>query len=345
MTRVNAYASWPHYIDHLAPIWNELSEEEKGQFLVPSKGLQAHAESVGVKADMVRQNGTIAPSWASREPVMVAGYVDLRKQHRRPVALVEHGAGQTYIRDDGTIHGGYSGGRNRSKAGLFICPSTTVADRNHKTYPNATSVAVGCPRLDDLLAARQTRHDDTGLNIGISFHWDCAIVPESGSAFGEFKEQIEEFVSWARLCGFNILGHGHPKAWPFLYGWWSDMGVTPVKEWSEVAAVADVYIIDNSSTMFEAAALDIPVVVLESGKWRKGVDHGLRFWEHANIGPTVLAGDSLSDAVEESYSSYWKKKRAEVSSQVYEILPSLSRLSSITAATAVRQWVRDLDKE
>jgi hypothetical protein len=262
---------------------------------------------------------------------------------KRPVVFVEHGAGQTYVREDGSIHGGYSGGRNRNKVGLFICPNRDVAQRNLSAYPNSSVAIVGSPRLDDLFVSRRYRakHQKRPESIGISFHWDCQITPESGSAFGEFAEQIKHFVHYARVCGMDAIGHGHPKAWNYLSAYWYDQKVEPVKDWQEVVGLIDALFIDNSSIMFEAAALDIPMVLMESDKWRRNVNHGMRFWDYADLGPVVRPGDSLADAFEEAFDDRYAERRRTVAREVYAIQPGLDFLASRSAALSILEWVEE----
>ena len=132
---IDAYASQSHYHDHIWPIWEQL--DDVGRFIVHRslENLRAH--------DLV---GAAPPP--DRTPIIVAGTSDLMKVARRPVVFVEHGAGQTYT----TAHPGYAGGPGRGRVGLFLCPNETVADKNKKTYPKASSVVVGSPRVEWLLS-------------------------------------------------------------------------------------------------------------------------------------------------------------------------------------------------
>ena len=58
-------------------------------------------------------------------------------------------------------------------------------------------------------------------------------------------------------------------------------------DFADVCRRADVYITDNSSTLFEFAATGRPVVVLNAPEFRRNVNHGLRFWEAATVGVQV----------------------------------------------------------
>jgi hypothetical protein len=336
--KLNAYAAWPHYIDHIAPIWQELDGDVKGEFVVPSPPLLKKLESKGIEGTLTRHKGKLPRSMTNKEPVLVAGYADLRKQTDRPIAFLEHGAGQTYVLDDGTIHGGYSGGANRGNVDLFLCPNETVAQRNLQAYPEAQAAAIGCPKLDDLLAVKKAGKPSEAT-VAISFHWDCRVVQESGSAFTHFATQILDFAKWCQVCGIDVIGHAHPRAWKTLKGWWEQNFIEAVQEWEEVVKRADVLIIDNSSIMYEASALGMGVVVLESPSWRRNVNHGLRFWEFAGVGPAVRPNQSLVDAYNATRCNSWEKERKRIVGEVYAVAPSDARLSSKRAASVLTSWV------
>jgi hypothetical protein len=63
---------------------------------------------------------------------------------------------------------------------------------------------------------------------------------------------------------------------------------------------ADVYLNDSSSTLYEFAATGRPVVVLNAPWYRPDIDHGLRFWEHADVGVQVGNPYALLEAVHEA---------------------------------------------
>ena len=269
MTRVDFVARERHFVDHLAPVWHALPDP--GPFWVPV-GLAGHAADLGVDVELLR-----TPKPGGRQPgrtIAVASYGDLKRAgHGRRVIYFEHGCGLTYQRPDGP-HGSYAGGPGRDAVALFICPNELAAAANRAAYPDVPTVVTGSPKLDALAAIPRPSNDDPV--VAVSFHWDCQIVPETRSAAGTYLPALHGLAR-----RYTVLGHAHPRAWADLRGRYRKIdGVTPVRDFADVVARADLYVCDNSSTIYEWAALDRPVVVLNSPHYRRDVRHGLRFWDH-----------------------------------------------------------------
>lgn len=275
---IDAWASWPHYRDHIQPIWDALPV--KGTFWQPPQ------RPVG--------DG----------PIIVASHHDLRRVKPRPAIFVEHGAGQTYV--DNRAPGGYAGGPDRGHVALFICPTEQVADLNARAYPQAETVQSGSARVEWLRRA-------VGSSPGVSqpprrpaasFHWDCKVSPEARTAWPHYRDR--DYTGW--------IGHGHPRIWSRLSRWWPTVGAEPVEDFVEVLSGASVYCVDNSSTLYEAAAVGVPVVILNAPWYRRDVWHGLRFWEHLP-GPMVDTPDRLERAIEEA--PEWYEDRRITSEAIY----------------------------
>lgn len=260
------YAGLEHYAEHMWPIWEALPHEVRGVSLAPRPG---------------QWWGTWPPPELPPGPVMVAGFSDAvgGAMRGRDLIYVEHGAGQSYDGDELGAHAaGLSGTTERGLAGvrLFLCPNETVAARWRAVHP-APAVVVGSPKLDRWLpVSRETVRPA----VAVTFHWDCTLIPETRSAWREYDHVLPELAAWSRANDVQLLGHGHPRLWSAIERRWRDLEVEPVEHLADVLDRATVLVADNTSAMFEAASLDIPIVVLNRSDYRRDVEHGLRFWSH-----------------------------------------------------------------
>lgn len=302
---VDALATQRHYGDHIRPIWEEL------------------------------QRLGVAGEWHDRppkhdRPIIVASSTDLQRVEV-PAVFVEHGAGQTYL--DARHPEGYAGGPKRGRVVLFICPSERVAEKNRKAYPKARSVVVGSPRLEWLRRARGRFSLDSPppspLAPAISFHWNCRTSPEARWAWPHYQT----LTDW--LEPDSIIGHGHPRSWPQLRRWWQAVGVETVDEFADVTLRASLYVVDNSSTMYEAAALGIPVVALNAPWYRRDVHHGLRFWDLIP-GPQVDHPSELPAAIAEA--PEWADKRDKISELVYSPSDGAARRAAEAIIETLDLW-------
>lgn len=321
------YASEPHYAEHLLPVWFALPEAERGEFFGP----QRIGELLASEGIHPRQS---APSFAPT-PVVVAGWKDIVRCPQRPVALLEHGAGQTYLDID---EPSYAGGRDRDRVSLFLCPSEWVAEKNRVRYPEATAVAVGCPKLDRW-AGSQVLGEPEVPTIGVSFHWNCRLIPETRWAFPAFSDQLIELAKDPR---YRVIGHGHPRDWGYLRDFYEKNGIEAVADFDEVIARASVYVVDNSSTLYEATVADIPTVVLNAPWYRKDVNHGLRFWD-VIPGLQCEASDDLREVVDAAYSTRDASRflRQAVSEAVYVY----QGVAAPAAAGALRTYLKGSEGE
>jgi hypothetical protein len=271
VARVDLVAGASHFLDHLAPVWHALPDRARGRFLVPDPpamgstvDLVARAASLGITAEVgldVLDRLTLVASAGDLRRVRDAG--------RAHVALLEHGIGQSYPGSIDWAHrSSYPGGRGRD-ADLFLHPNETSAARDRAAYPDARVEVVGCPKLDTLPA----REPGPGPVIAVAFHWDGS-MPEVRWAWPRFRHAVVRLAS-----RYTVIGHGHPRAMADLAPWYRRAGIEVVADFRDVCRRADLLVFDNSSVGFEFAATGRPVVVLEPYHYRRGVDHGLRFWD------------------------------------------------------------------
>lgn len=219
---------------------------------------------------------------------LVASYADHVAARRTglPIVVMEHGVGQSYLNG----HPSYPGGRDRGDAALFLTPNDYSARLWRERYPDIPAVAIGSPRLDTL-ASRVGAGDPV---VAVSFHWPCkAGGIWSDWTFPEYKDAIAALAQ--RMV---VIGHGHPRSMDTLGRWYQRVGIEPVRDFDEVCRRADVYVCDNSSTLFEFASTGRPVVVLNSREWQRGKGPGLRFWDAADVGINIWDPRDLPDAVD-----------------------------------------------
>lgn len=263
---VDAYYSEPQYLRHLLPIFALLPDRLRGTLFKHPK-----AEGPGT------------PGYPRETIAVVASIQDHRaaRSRRCKTIFVEHGAGQTYCGVPGRacLSGSYAGGRGREDVLLFICPNEEVASANSATYPAARTAAVGCPALDSWHQDPLLRPAGDRLRLVISFHADLNICPETRSALEWYRPFFPELKMWADGSGIELVGHAHPRALGVAREAYAEAGIPCVTSIVEVLATAVVYLCDNSSTLYEVASLDRPVIALNAPWYRREVHHGLRFWD------------------------------------------------------------------
>jgi hypothetical protein len=281
---IDVFVSAPWYVDHIAPIWLALPPEARGLFHVTPRAAPA---AVGLPNVTPKLLNTGDP----RRPVLVVSYGDLRASfmaQRRHIALGQHGAGQSYSTD----HPAYPGGRNQGPASLHLVPNEHAADRTRKAYPNARVEIIGCPRLDSL--PRPKLDPNRTPVVAFSFHWDGpSIAPELRSAWQYYRMNVASVKEVA-----TVIGHAHPRAMPRVARWYTAQHIEIMPDFADVLKRADLYVCDNSSSLFEFASTGRPVVVMNAPIYRRNVEHGLRFWSAANVGLNVERGSRLAATVE-----------------------------------------------
>ena len=293
---IDAIASEQQFLSHLAPVWAALPRSARGAFLV-HPDLVGRAAAAGIEATAldVEQLRT-TPQQPPRHdgmPALVASVGDIKVGRRigyGPFVFLEHGAGQGYDSRSAAM-ASYAGGPDRDDNAVFLCPNDYSADRWRRAYPAARVEVVGCPRLDGL----PRRAAGPGPTVAISFHGDWPMgVPFGGTALGDWLPALPLLAK-----AYTVIGHAHPGK-----GWGDRMervyrraGIPFVADFDDVCRQADVYVCDNSSTIFEFAATGRPVVLLNAAHWKRGGGPGLRFWDAAGVGQNVWPGDDLIAAV------------------------------------------------
>lgn len=283
---IDAYASLPHYWQHIAPVVDELRARGVVVRTWAARAGEPWGERLRLRTD--------------RAPLcIVASYVDARALRTQAAVYVEHGAGQTYGAHDAGAPG-WPGSRGLDNVRLFLCPGEHVATTWRRAYPQAAVESVGSPALDELARDRaEYRAPGRALTVAFTFRWNCGLCPEARTAFDHYERSLPAIATALRSSGVRVLGHGHPRLWERIRRTWSRCDVEPCAEYRAVAREADVLVADNTSAMYEWAALGRPVVALNAPWYRRDVEHGLRFWSHVpgiQVDEPAEVVDAIRDA-------------------------------------------------
>lgn len=267
--KVDFFAREPHHQRHARAVYEALPERYRGVFT------DDHRQIV---------NSVVA----------TFAYGDLKMMDRKGKKLIysEHGVGMFY----NTEHPSYAGStEHRDNVILRLVPNETIAAKERETLKCPVKV-IGVPKMDKWAkkSFRPKRHRPT---VAISFHWDCLVCPETRSAFRYYEKAL-----YALRENFKVIGHGHPRIMNRLEAIYRRHGIVIERDFEKVLARADVYICDNSSTMFEFAFTERPVVLLNIPAYRKNVTHpgNPRFWKYADMGVQVDKPEDLVRGVSQA---------------------------------------------
>ncbi len=287
---IDAYAAIPSHSRHLRPIWNALPEDVRGHWYTGAPGDE--------------------PIFGDNPTLIAAGSALDLTCSERPVCLIEHGAGQSY---QDVLTSGYAGGRGRERVSLFICPNERVADLNRACYPTAEYAIVGCPALDwaylwpsvirvggvidpvklrdawrqrpvqnpgvtfhgeGIQAARDAYSQVKRPTIGLAFHWECNLCPETRSAFTYYQSRLSQLSET-----YKVLGSGHPRARNELQAEYDSLSIETCWDPDDLIRRCDLICVDNSSVLYESAACGVPILALDAPGYRDEPRHGLRFYD------------------------------------------------------------------
>lgn len=285
---INAYASERQYLNKLWPIWQLLPEEYRGELVIhPSlDGIIPIAPGIRV-ANGPNQDGIL----------MVASHQD-SKWAKGKFIYIEHGAGQSY--DDNQWYS------NTSRPNMLasLVPGPYCAYKTRRANPNAAVIEIGAPHLAKI--------DRDPKVIAFAWHWRCATAIEANTAFDEYREVVPKVSN-----KYKTIGHAHPRIMGEMIPYYQEKGIEVVLNPEEVLSRAALLIADNTTLIYEAAALNIPVVLLNKSDWDRGKDYGLRFWD-VIPGPQVDRPEDLLGTVEAMFEEdNWSEARRAVSHYVY----------------------------
>jgi hypothetical protein len=271
--KIHLLATEPHYLRHTRAVWKHLPDDVRGEAFT------------GRAAAIRSKPGT--------DYVMVGGFIDIDRVQRHRLIYVEHGAGQTYLGEGWNRYSeayAHAYSRHPERVVAYVCPRQAIADAWGRP-----AFAAGCPAIDGLFQARSWTP-----RAYITFHWDARqIAPEARSARPHWIENLHEMVARLRNFEFDVIGHGHPRDREAQLIW-RNLGVPFEPDPDRVLCDAALLVADNTSLMYEAAALHIPVIALNAPWYRRHVHHGLRFWDHVP-GPQINDIDAFLKLPIDSY--------------------------------------------
>lgn len=341
MNQIDFLASQPHYLDHIAPIWDALPEELHGTFYVPLE-MQEYAEKVLMRDHRclyVYKEDNLGSS-VERYPVLVAGYGDMIAVHQnnpsRKIVYMEHGTGHTFHTSP------YPDGKGkRDWVDLFLPPNEYTA-RKIRSVRNTRCEVIGTPKMDKVFRELNPLNMlklsyPSPPTIAIGFHWGNKgnTPPESGSAFDHYKDIIPELSE-----RFNLLAYGHPLAEDSYKKFYLSHGIEYTSNLWNVFARADVCINDLSSAMYEFLVTGKPVIVLNTPWFRRDVQHGIRFWDYADIGIHVEEPSELDFAIKQTLDNYVAVRAGERTTTVQDLFPYLGQ-SAKRAVDVIKEYLNE----
>lgn len=295
---IDVLATKAHYLDHLVPVWQALPMRLRGNIFTTAMDRAATLGVPARHASLFRVR--------SGGPVIVASSQDHRFAARRQQIVMFHGAGQRY-----------EGYRSRvfhpDSIGLELHPSQ-----------------IGCPKLDRWIGHKPSNDRPV---VAFSWHWEQRTISEMTGSWAFWREAVV-----ALSDEVDILAHAHPRDVPVAQGWWEKRGIPFARTFDEVLERADLFVADNTSALFEFAALDRPVVVLNAPWFRRDVHHGGRFWEWADVGVQCDAPSDLRGAIQTALDDRpaQRRRRMEIAHRIYN---HLDGTATKAAVDAIVSWV------
>ena len=327
--KIDFFVEARHYYDHALPIWRKLPSQKKGNFYISTHihNIKEYPlpkdEKIIVFNDL---SSTIKELKGKKGLLVVFGLNKLLFNCLdRAFILVSHGVGQTI--GEGNKYIPY-----HEKCLLYILPNTIIENVYKRKYPHVKTYVAGCPKLD-YWHTNPVKIKKTNPVITISFQYDSDLVPETKSSWPYFKPALVELASQK---AWTILGHGHPGIIDELTPYYQQLGIEVVRDFDEVMERSTLYICDNSSTLYEFASTGRPVVVLNAPWFRRDIEHGLRFWEHADVGVNCDHPKELIPKIKEALrdSEEQKRLREKAVRAVYAVTDGTASQKAVEAIIA-----------
>lgn len=329
---IDFFGSQPHYLNHLEEIWRHVPDERKGLL-------------TGSRVE-------IAPKSMNRDPVVVAGWQDAEDVLRtgRPIVLTEHGAGQVYTMCK--LPNYINGDGRQVLGGILVLNSQQVA-LSQAAAPRVPVAAVGSPRMGALarLPLAGLQEDATTKTLVLAFRWDAQIyvagtktrIQEARSGWSDWRDNILQLAKRVPPR-WRLALHAHPRATNEIAEFAAANNIVYFHSQEQALQAATIWAQDNSSALWEAACLGIPVIHLQASVYRKKVSHGLRFYNWANqTGPVVHDLAELESAIRMytengPTANKFRQGREEFARKHYQFDPDHPDEAGRRAAAQVVEW-------
>lgn len=273
MNKVDFFAREQHHKEHAFAIYEKMPEYARGDFITDPRLLK------GLTA--------------------VFCFRDLKETKRRglPAIFSEHGVGMFYNVEHPSYAGSLAG---RDNVVLRLSPNETHASREREILKCPVEI-VGVPKLDKFFGKIKYCRKYQKRKVAFSFHWDCGVTWATRSSYSYYISHLSDLKE-----KYDVYGHGHPRIIGRLRRYYVAQGIKIKQEFSDVLKDCDVYVADNSSTIYEFAFFDKPVVLLNCPAYDKTREEPgcPRFWKWANIGPQVDNYHQLGEAIEEAIKNF-----------------------------------------
>lgn len=281
---IHAFGSAQHYLDHLSVVWAELGIY-RGQLW---SGCKTNHPVTGVVSIIPREFIPWTKQFNPAQWWLVASFQDVSSLYSagfRNIIMMEHGMGQSYM---GVSDPSYIGpGRNQYVKAYWM--PNPRAQKLQQYFTQKPVELLPALRIQKLRKIRiEERQKQEKPVVVVSFHGHSNQCPEMRSTWNEWLNN-GSLAALKSLETIEVVGHAHPTARRELFEMWNKLEMPTIESFDDVIRYADAYVVDNSSTLFEAAGCGLPVALLNGGIYRPAVMHGLRFWEYASIGTEVWA--------------------------------------------------------
>lgn len=252
--------------------------------------------------------GALAELAAHKGPVLTASHADMvkvRHRLRRPIVLMDHGAGQTYGAGDG-----YADSGDKRGCALYLAPGPHALAEHNRRHVGVPGVCIGFPLREEYAALRAGRQPNPTPVVALGWHWDCRVTEATKATWPWWLQAA------CTLQGVHVLGHGHPREWGKLAPKYAELGVEATPYFWEVIKRADLLLVDNSSIAFEALAVGLPVLLLDSPDYQ--YNGALRFGDVGRMFPRCCEPEQLQERVDMMLrSADPMPRREEILSAVY----------------------------